>query len=307
MPTEAKATTAYENPLIPNQRLRQIYSAILHARLLGESLPSAQRRATYGLEACLVSTAVDLAARDLVSDTLSGPVIDLLRSISFAASPQAPDAEPLNPTRKQRTAQAAFATPSRLPAAATPTERFWSALGAAASLRAAAAKSTAWAKANNGARRQPSVLVCYAQHAELSSSLWNSVLLFAGQHELPVIFVVLPPTAKSISAPPRPLRLSNIAALALRNHVPSIAVDANDPIAIYRVAQESIGRTRAGGGPALIECVPFAIQGARTLPEDALPALRRYLLERGVATRARIDRLDREAHTAARRLASKPK
>ena len=71
MPTElvapdaATSPAAFENPLIPNAKLRQIYRAVLHARVLGESLPASQRRITHGLEAALVSTSIDLLAGDL--------------------------------------------------------------------------------------------------------------------------------------------------------------------------------------------------------------------------------------------------
>ena len=85
--------------------------------------------------------------------------------------------------------------------------------------------------------------------------------------------------------------------------VPGIAVDADDAVAIYRVAQESIGRARAGGGAALMECVPFAIEGAaakRTAANDAVAGLERYLVQRGVATKAWMDR---EAKAFARRVA----
>ncbi|HZS27941.1 MAG TPA: thiamine pyrophosphate-dependent enzyme, partial [Candidatus Angelobacter sp.] len=38
-------------------------------------------------------------------------------------------------------------------------------------------------------------------------------------------------------------------------HFPRIAVDGNDVVAVFRVAQEAVRRARAGHGPSLIECV----------------------------------------------------
>src|SRR5271165_5261259 len=76
---------AYENPLIPNARLRQIYLALLKARLLEKALPPSRRSRTRGLEASLVGTAIDLLAGDLVSDAVSGGTIDFLRGASLAS------------------------------------------------------------------------------------------------------------------------------------------------------------------------------------------------------------------------------
>jgi TPP-dependent pyruvate/acetoin dehydrogenase alpha subunit len=75
-------------------------------------------------------------------------------------------------------------------------------------------------------------------------------------------------------------------------------------VAIYRVAQESIGHARIGGGPALIECEPFVVAGTADKPgrkADAIAVLERYLLERRIATRAWVGR---ESKSFAKRLTS---
>jgi TPP-dependent pyruvate/acetoin dehydrogenase alpha subunit len=74
-------------------------------------------------------------------------------------------------------------------------------------------------------------------------------------------------------------------------------------VAIYRVAQESIGHARIGGGVALIECVPFVLVGSAgkvKMTEDAIAGLERTMLQRGVASRAW---LDRAAKSFAKRIA----
>jgi hypothetical protein len=301
---EPAAPVAYENPLIPNARLRQIYAAILHARLLGESLPKSQRSLTHGLEAALVSTSADLAANDLVSDALTTPVLDNLRATTFTPLQHDSSAPPLKP--KARAALTAWATPATLPPTPSIAHRIQQALGAASALKAAHAKSRAYSTAKGVTPRQQGVVVLYTNPGEVPSSLWQKSLAFAAQHELPIVFVVLPPPGtKAANAPTGPARLSPVIAIALRSQVPGIAVDANDPVALYRVAQESIGRARSGGGPALIECVSFAVPAARTPPEDAIPAIERYLLHCSAASRAWLDRTAREANTLNRRLASK--
>jgi TPP-dependent pyruvate/acetoin dehydrogenase alpha subunit len=74
-------------------------------------------------------------------------------------------------------------------------------------------------------------------------------------------------------------------------------------VAIYRVSQESIGHARSGGGPALIECVPYALpagQSRRRSAADGIGGLEQYMLPRKVVTSAWIDR---ETKAFAKRLA----
>jgi acetoin:2,6-dichlorophenolindophenol oxidoreductase subunit alpha len=54
---------------------------------------------------------------------------------------------------------------------------------------------------------------------------------------------------------------------------------------LYRVAQESIGRTRGGDGPVLIECVEYRTEGRNALA-DPLVQMKDFLLGRGVCTEA---------------------
>src|SRR5271154_5803154 len=82
---DAAAQPAYENPLIPNARLRQMHRAMTHARLLAAASPPAQRVQTMGLEACLVSAPADLDSGDLVIDAIAGAVVDLLRGADLKA------------------------------------------------------------------------------------------------------------------------------------------------------------------------------------------------------------------------------
>ena len=66
--------------------------------------------------------------------------------------------------------------------------------------------------------------------------------------------------------------------------MPGIAVEASDAIALYRVAQESLGRIRGGGGPVLIECVTYQLQGERNGKiSDPVVEMRKHLLDRGAA------------------------
>lgn len=288
----ADSKAAWENPLIPNARLRQIYLAMIQARMLARAVPARRRNnATLSIEACLVSPTIDLCASDLVSDALDGGVLDFLRGAMLV--------EVLGSGRisRRRGVTAGCGEAARLPDVPGVTERIWAALGAAAGLKAAAARSKAEAKSGGTEPRQAGVVVAYAFPGEMTAALWRKALTFAREKELPILFVVLPAARPKGS----PAKIVELSALAIRCGVPGIAVDADDAVALYRVAQESIGHARIGGGPALMECVPFVLEAAgskRTPATDAILGLERYILQRGVATMAWMER---EAKSFAKR------
>ena len=306
------ARTAPENPLIPNERLRQIYLAMAQARTLEKALPAAKRgraiglgaktAGTFGLEACLVSAVSDLGPGDLVSDALAGGTVDFLRGAVLS--------EVLRPGKAARSGRrgagvrgvALVCTAAgRLPDTTGSAERMWAALGAAAALKIAA-QAKAEDRADGRMAREAGVVVVYTLPGEVTAKRWKKTLKFAGELQLPVIFVVLPP-ARARERKTRRARTGGVSALAQGCGVPAIVVDADDAVAIYRVAQESIGHTRMGGGAALMECVPFELEGAAVkdrVTEDAIAGLERYLVQRGIATRAWMKR---EAKAFAKRVA----
>jgi Dehydrogenase E1 component len=283
MTADATASgAAFDNPLMPNARLRQIYLAMVKARTLGRTLPRKRTdRPTSGLEACLVSPTIDLGPGDLVSDVLNGGVIDFLRGVTLTAVLQPKLAA------KKRGVRADCGAAGRLTDPADTVERMWAALGAAAALKALAANAKAGAAEDNTAK-QPAVLVLYVLMDRLPAALLRKSLTFAREKALPVLFVVLP------SAPAKSARrtASSVSSTAQRCGVPGIPVDAHDAVAIYRVAQESIGHARIGGGPALIEAMPYVAESnkKRAPAHDPISCLEQYILQRGVATRSWMDR-----------------
>jgi TPP-dependent pyruvate/acetoin dehydrogenase alpha subunit len=293
----ADAGAAWENPLIPNARLRQIYRAMLQVRMLARALRGRRRGGvTLGLEACLVSASVDLGPGDLVSDALAGGVVEFLRGAKLGVVLGRDQVS----TKRGVTADCGAAAP--LPATADVAERIWAALGAAAALKAEAARANIESKAADETARQAGVVVVFALPGELPAPLWRKALTFAYEKELPVLFVVLP-AAQAKGGNVRAAKMGGVSAMAVRCGVPGIPVDADDAVAIYRVAQESIGHARIGGGTALMECVPFVIEGAagrRSPAADAIVGLQRYLVDRRVATQAWIER---EAKSFAMRVA----
>jgi hypothetical protein len=267
---------AWENPLMPNARLRQIYLAMMQARALGRVVP-VQRggRSTTGLEACLVSPTVDLGPTDLVCDLLSGGVIDFLRGVPAAG-------------KKKRKMVADCGRAANLSSSTDPVERIWTAVGAAAAVQSLAVRS----QSQNPPTAQPGVVVLYLLPGE-ANALLKKVFKLARDKHLPMMFVVLPASGGA--------KNGRISDLALSCRVPAIPTDAADAVAIYRVTQESIGHARLGGGPAVVECIPFALAGKRAAAADAIGGLEHYMLPRKVVTQAW---LNREAKSFAKRLAA---
>jgi TPP-dependent pyruvate/acetoin dehydrogenase alpha subunit len=276
-------TKQHENPLVPNKKLRQIYVAMVEARALDEHIAGlktgkGQRRleSTRGQEACRVSTSVDLGPGDLVSDSQVGVVTDLIAGTKVSSL--------LKRVAEFSSAKKAGATRTGVSQRVLPwiegvDEQLKMALGAALAFKTLGQKN---------------IVVAYVRHGEAGKGTWREVLGLASKLELPVIFVVMPAKKAKLKG------ASGLREKARRWGVPGISVDAGDAVALYRVAQESIGRTRAGDGPVLIECVEYRAEGRNALV-DPLVQMKDFLLGRKVCTEAWLkgagDRLRRKIAT----------
>ncbi len=195
-----RETAPHENPLVPNKKLRELYTAIVEMRLLEEHVATLQRKtkpsrrldSTRGQEACRVSTAIDLNSGDLVSDSQVSAAMSLL--LGAKANPLLRHIAAIASGKKERTALSAEAAtaPRPLPWIDDASDRLNMALGAALAFKTL---------------KQANVVVAYLQRAEISKSLWKRVLALAAKFDLPIIFVVLPKRVvrrkqgQSISAP----------------------------------------------------------------------------------------------------------
>jgi len=117
---------------------------------------------------------------------------------------------------------------------------------------------------------------------------WNQALKFAGNHRLPVVYVVESSAAERQDQDTHPPYLERISFAARDHRFPGIVVDGQDVVAAWRVAQESIFRARSGSGPTLIDC-------RMDLGRDPLQHLEHYMRERDIWDDAWREGLDREA------------
>jgi TPP-dependent pyruvate/acetoin dehydrogenase alpha subunit len=90
---------------------------------------------------------------------------------------------------------------------------------------------------------------------------WQEALASTVLHDLPVIF----------------LSWNHIPMKTKAFRLPTITVDGNDVVAVYRVASEAIAHARMGNGPTLIECQPYALN-----PGDPILNMELYLTRKGI-------------------------
>jgi len=280
----------HENPLVPNKKLREMYVAMAEARVLDEHIVRLQKpvRSSKGVknlknpkglkgrqvdsirgqEACRVSTAIDLGPGDLVSDSQVGVVMDLLAGAK--ADSLLKRLSELSSGKKGAKEGTAVVSGRLLPWMDDAGERLRMAMGAALSFKTL---------------RRANVVVAYVRHGEVAKAVWRRLLELASKLELPMIFVVLPAVKGQ-----RVNGMTNVSAKTARWGVPGISVDSGDAVALYRVAQESLGRTRGGDGPVLIECVELRGGGKSAgASVDPLVQMKEFLLSRKVGTKAWLE------------------
>ena len=279
--TEKSRGEAGENPLVPNAKLRALYATMLEARRLEEAV-AARTRGTRkkpasirGQEAVRASSLLQLGEDDLVSDTSPTPGMALIMGA--------------DPIETLKTFSASKAQPPKLsrllPAVEEIEQRMELALGSALALKA---------------QQRQGVVAVFIPHGSLSHAAYRRLLKPAAKLELPAIFIVLPrSTGKGDSE-------AVIARVSGRSGVPGIPVDAADSVALYRVVQESLGRTRGGDGPVLIECIRWKETGPKVSasPSDPIDHLQIFMTGRKIATPGWFKKAESKA---ARRLQRKRK
>ena len=266
-----------ENPLVPNAKLRAMYVAMLEARVLEETLQKrpgtrAKRRriaSIRGQEAVRASTALQLESDDLI--------VDANASAGMSSILGADPATLLKSYTSSKPVKTAVARV--LPAIADAEERLQMALGAAMALKTQSRRG---------------VIISYLQRDELSPAAFARLFVPAATHDLPVIVILLPRTTGYKKGD----EVAGIAKVAGKSRVPGIPVDACDAVALYRVIQESLGRTRGGDGPVLIECITWRSQHSRAQAAsgDPIEHLRLFLEGKKISTPAWFRQVEAASH-----------
>lgn len=126
------------------------------------------------------------------------------------------------------------------------------AVGAAMAMKTRKARSVAVGFTGDGATSQPD---------------FHAALNFAAVFQAPAI-VVCQNNHWSISVPTAKQTASRTIAVKGRAYgVPSVRVDGNDVLAIYKVLSDAAARARSGGGPTFVEALTYRI-GAHSTSDD---------------------------------------
>ena len=237
---------AFESPLISHARMRAIYRALVETRLLGARVGKRNAFAK-GLEACWVGTAIDLKSGDLTSESTPNPLLQHILRVGTREAARAAKQSDLSKTLHPL-------GPQHQPFPGSTFERLLTAVGQAIALQSA----------GTGA-----VVMAYVSQSDLKPREWIRIFA-AARPDLPLILVALPGGKAKVD-------LENaVRTAAASAPIPVIPVDAGDAVALYRVTQESIGRARAEGGVAVIECVPLGV--------DPIKLMRTQLIQKRICT-----------------------
>jgi TPP-dependent pyruvate/acetoin dehydrogenase alpha subunit len=274
----AQAEQVWENPLVPNTVLLEMYRKMVEVRSLEGHVRQTSRgsatKSIRGQEACRVSVAQSLGSGDLVMDSQAGALMGYLMGAELGGVLRS-----IGPTPVKRGAagkkqgRSGAGTIQLLPFLREAETRVFAGLGAALLLKSL--------KRSDG-------VVIYLESREAGGAMLRRALALAAAQELAVIFLVLPESKRG-----KAKSKTNVIAVAHACKLPAMTVEASDAIALYRVVQESLGRFRAGGGPVLIEGVSFPANAKDVTAGDPVEQLRRYLLKRRVCTEEWITDMER--------------
>ncbi|MDH5616155.1 MAG: dehydrogenase E1 component subunit alpha/beta, partial [Acidimicrobiia bacterium] len=113
------------------------------------------------------------------------------------------------------------------------------------------------------------VVAVYGGEGSTSEGDWHEAMNFAGIHRLPLI-VVIENNQYAISVPVAEEVAGQVADRALGYGIHGVAVDGNDPLAMYAIAREAIDRARNGEGPTLIEAKTYRYYAHTSDDDDKL-------------------------------------
>lgn len=247
--------------MISREKMIALYSAMVKYRRLATQAPGKIPKSlplTQGLEATVAAITADLGPKDTFLATESK------LASAFVGRSRWKD------RLDARAFQSAHARNGTIPASALAKE-FAAALKTAEALKASKGNAVALIFCEN----------------RMKADDWRRYLQRAGRNNLPIVLVRLASDT----------RRAHVAPGALAFGVPRIAVDANDVLAVYRVASESIARARHRRGPTLIECLIDRHSASTQADADPIRAMERGLIKKRILDAA----LKQKIETAIRR------
>ena len=153
------------------------------------------------------------------------------------------------------------------------------------------------------------VCVCFFGDGSTNQGTFHESLNMASIWKLPIIFVCENNHYGISMSQDRHQAIKDVADRGAAYNIPGIAVDGNDPLAVYEAAAEAVARARAGKGPTLLECKTYRQRGhfegdpatykpkeeqAEWLKKDPIPRYSNFLLENGLASKEEKEAIDRQ-------------
>ncbi|MGI8770335.1 MAG: thiamine pyrophosphate-dependent enzyme [Acidobacteriaceae bacterium] len=232
-------------PLISDDKLRQLYSAMLQCRALEERARALARRKNLlhfssagQQEAILAAVSMDLRPDDTIAPSEGSFIADFVKGASLHTTLHAMQCLiAAGSTGKGRSSPGPAS-----PSSASLDDGAANALIPPASTAAQISIATGLGLAKK-LRHTGHIVVVFARGRWASAGVEEEALRFAGMHGLPILYVVQDGTGADSRS-----------ATGDDYGFPSIPVDGNDLVALYRVAHEAIKRARQGGGPTLMDC-----------------------------------------------------
>ncbi len=282
--TTTGAAVSTGGSLISDDKLKQLYATMLQCRLLterarglrGQPRSAGLYTASMGQEAIATGCVIDLRPGDAIALAPHNSIAGMVKGVpldDIVAQMYVRRAAPGQP------ADILMPSPTQL------------ALATAAALA-------------NKKKKKGNVVVAFGDKATIALGCWQEALTLAAKKSLPIIFVVeenpWPDPASSAANDDEkdPTAGSDQGfdqgGKARSYGFPIIPVDANDVVAVYRVAYESLERVRQGGGPVLVECRPYRLyspnkrrsanSAVRRGERDPLTHMERYLKRKKLFT-----------------------
>jgi TPP-dependent pyruvate/acetoin dehydrogenase alpha subunit len=250
--------------LIEDAKLKQLYATMLQCRLLTEHArrwrPSKVfYDASMGQEAIVTGCAIDLQPQDTIALAPHNSIPSLVRGVALSE---------IVAQLHARRGNACRVTHNIISAVSSNTSDQGELLQVAANMALA-----------NKQKKNTNVVVAFTGAAASTDDYWHAAVKFAVRRSLPIMFVVVnnpwavPARGKASNG------TGNLSPKVQKDGLTSITVDGNDVVAVYRVACESLGRLRRGGGPVLVEGRTYRQDGQALLSieRDPLTHMERYL------------------------------
>ena len=285
--TTAAAAVFTGGSLISDAKLKQLYATMVHCRLLTERAcrlrsqprPAGLYAAAMGQEAMATGCVIDLRPEDTIALAAHNSIANLVKGV--------PLDDIVAQMYARRTAN------NRSPHIIMPSPTQGTQLGLATSVALA-----------NKQKKKSNVVVAFGDTATTAPGCWHEAFALAAKKSLPIIFVVEDNPWTDLASCPVSEEENDSIEKARSYGFPIITVDANDVVAVYRVAYESVERVRQGGGPVLVEGKPYRLysptkrrvanSAAWRGVRDPLIHMERYLKTKGLFTPGWKDQLVQE-------------